>query len=300
MFHSNAYQSLLQSVKYFNLGVYYLRKMKTESILNQRFEEFPESEFEQFEPFQIYFQKAIKSLNGHIAHHKNFSGEPKKRYYSGDFRVTHKSKPSKSSHQDTNLEESIDLVMGYSYYLLGILMKSSDSYTAKIYFDRSYQLLSNLNDLEMLEFVQRERYEPDYKISSSYESLTNFHIIFNTMFCLSDGFSVFVTKLYDIEMPHFTYYTAMSKTTQFANASRSTSQNVRLYEDSDSSPAAPSNYLYQSPGLDKRNVSQTRIYHHQTSEKLPYKEYRISKQKFYDKRQARPKTSNPNEVNLIN
>lgn len=50
--HSKMYQSLCQSVRYFNLGVYYMRKVKTESILNQIYEESGVNELEQLEPYK--------------------------------------------------------------------------------------------------------------------------------------------------------------------------------------------------------------------------------------------------------
>ena len=96
------------------MGVHYLRKMKTESILNQRFDEFSNHSLNQYEKYQKYFQQAIESLSDQMRHKRSFYGESKKRYYSGDFRVTHKSKFN--DHKDSNLAEAMDLVIGYSYY----------------------------------------------------------------------------------------------------------------------------------------------------------------------------------------
>jgi len=126
------------------------------------------------------------------------------------------------------------------------------------------------------------------------ESLDTFHIVFNTMFCMSDRFSVFVTKLYDIEMPHFTYYTGISRTAHHPNASRSTSQNVRLYDDSDSSPITPSHYVFQTPDVPSRTASLTKMDSQHKSEKLAYKDYR--RNKYPEAKVMRPMTSKPQKV----
>lgn len=121
-------------------------------------------------------------------------------------------------------------------------MQGIDPYVVKVSFDKSYNFLRKSNDLEMVEFVQRERYNSEYDHQETVQVLDQSHLIFNSMFCVNDDFSAIMTKLDELEIPAFTYYSGINRIFNYPNASRSTSQNVRLYDDTESSPITQTNY----------------------------------------------------------
>jgi hypothetical protein len=180
--HSQAYQTLLLAVKLFNIAVSQLRKFKIESMMNPNYEQAENADLKMREKCQNNFYKAIEVLNEQMLNNKRPNSGSKQRYYSGDFRVTHKSKSTSASHKESPLVESMDSIAGFSYFCIGILKKGIDSYAAKTSFDRSYQFFKKSNDMEMVEFAQRERYSSEYDNEESIEILDPSHLVFNSMF----------------------------------------------------------------------------------------------------------------------
>lgn len=248
---SSAYQSLLQAVRSFNLGTLYLRKTKTASMVNPKYDDYQLSELSSYEPYHNYFHKVTEILTDQLSRKRVGHSENKKRYYSGDFRVTYNSKASQA--KDSYLGEAMEVILAYAYYTLGVLTKSHHAYNTQNYFKKAYKIFSSLRNTEMLQVIKQENYPlefPDQEVPEP--SLPISHMIFNTMFGVSDRFVIFITRLYDLEMPHFTYYTALSV---LPNASRSTSQNVRLELDSVSSPMSKTNF--RSPSGHRKAEIQT-------------------------------------------
>ena len=192
----------------------------------------------------------------------------------------------------------MDFIIGYSYFCFGVLTKGINIHEAKQALDRSYQFLRNTNDLEIIETIQSERYEIGYNdnLESPY-MLEHSHLIFNIMICMSDNFKVFLTRLYEIDLPQFTYYQGMSRQPSLPEASRSTSQNVRLYDDTESSPFTPTNHInYPLMG---GNRSQSNIKGAKKLDQVPYKYYRQTKIKNQGRSRIRPMTSQNRSQKVI-
>lgn len=114
--HSQAYQALLLAVKYFNIAVSQLRKFKLDSVMNQNYDQTESSDLKMRERCQKYFYKVIEVLNEYTQNRKGQYGDAKQRYYSGDFRITHKSKSISASHKESVLNESMDSIAGFTYF----------------------------------------------------------------------------------------------------------------------------------------------------------------------------------------
>lgn len=283
------YNNLLRGVHYFNNAVLQLRQAKLYSVLNQQYDQFDEKDTRIKDSWKKEFYKAIEILSDQSLR-RSFYNETKHRYSSGDFRVTKKFKDLGSNKNAEYVHSSIDLIIGFSYYIIATLSKSINMTEAKNSYGIAHQWFKNLNDKEMIDLIKREKHELKYQqnIDGSMIASTS-HIILNRMFWVSDAFQIWSVALYEIEVPQFTYYKGMNKYENTPVASRSTSKNIRLYTDTDSSPAGRSNHKYYKDEFINR--SQNNKHSHSQLEQVPYKYYRDTREKKSGKKKIRPMTS---------
>ena len=287
---SQQYVNILKGVKHFNNGVLTLRKMKTDAILNQRYAKPDTDDFEMREVWHTYFYKAIESLSDPVVLRKSNYTEAHKRYHSGDSRVSRKTKSTGYSPQDAAYLQSVDYIVGYAYYWLGVLSKSFDLRQAKDSLERSYQFFYNFEDTGMLENINKELYGLEYQRGyDNVEILDYAHPVFNKLFWIADSFVPLITKLPKIDLPQFTYYKGKASQNLMASVTRSVSQKLRLYEDTESSPMTPTNYILKSPHEEIRSHSNHR--ENPNFDQMSYKYYRNSKHKNSHKGRNRPMTS---------
>lgn len=73
--------------------------------------------------------------------------------------MTRKSKNMTKNENNDYFARNADLIMGYSYYSIAVLIKNFNLTEAKNLFDLSYKRFRSLHDFEMSEQIKQERYD---------------------------------------------------------------------------------------------------------------------------------------------
>lgn len=121
-----------------------------------------------------------------------------------DSKTKHVNVFSRIADMDDPLIRNIQLMIGYSYFCLGVIERMANSIEANYAFSKSYHHFKNAKHVEFLACVKNELHEIKQLMI---DSIDHTHIVYNRVFCLTNDFVPLMTKLPNIDVPQFTYYT---------------------------------------------------------------------------------------------
>ena len=120
------YQVILNTVRVFNQAILLIRKLKIDSMLNKRYQNYKSDEYYHVDaeelrnmvekPQKLLYQ-VIESLTDESLKHQDMIKQSNEPYHSGDFRMISTYQRSPNNLQSNSIHlKNINFVIGYSYY----------------------------------------------------------------------------------------------------------------------------------------------------------------------------------------